>query len=786
MRPLDRKLLRDLWHIKGQALAIALVMGCGIGLFVMMLGLIDSLEATRDAYYDRYRFADVFAGAKRAPEGVAEQLEAIPSVRTVATRIVMDVTLDVPGLTEPATGRLISLPERGPPLLNDLVMRQGRSVAPGRADEVVLSEPFAEANQLALGDRFAATINGRKRTLVVVGVALSPEYVYAIAPGALMPDNRRYGVLWLGRDTLAAAFDLDGAFNSVSLALSREASVASVIEAVDRLLAPYGGLGAYSRADQLSNWFLAGEIDQLRTFARILPTIFLAVATFLLNMILSRLIATERDQIGLLKAFGYSDLSVAWHYLKLVLALAGLGLALGLATGLWLGRLNTALYTEFYRFPFLFYRPSPAVFVAAAAISVAAATLGALSAVRRAVALAPADAMRPAAPPLYRRGLALGGLSRMLDQPSRMILRHLLRWPVRSALTGLGIALALGLLISSLHWVDAIEKLVDDYFFQTMRQDVTVTLVEPRATKVLTDFRHLPGVLAVEPFRAVSAKLRHGHRERREAIQGLVAEPRLSRVLDSQGRPVSLPEDGLLLSTAMAGLLQALPGDRVTIEVLEGRRPVAEVTVAALFESHLGTPVYMHRAALNRLMGEGPAVSGAHLAIDRTQEPILHRQLKDTPAVAGVMLRGAAIRGFQETLAETLNIVIFFYILFGGLLVFGVVYNSARIGLSERGRDLASLRVLGFTRFEVSYILLGELILLTLLALPAGCLIGYGLSWLISSSLENEVYRLPMIIERSTYGLSIAVTLAATLVTCAIVRRRLDRLDLIAVLKTRE
>lgn len=783
MGALNRKLVRDLWHIRGQAVAIALVIGCGLAVFVMALGIIDSLEETRGAYYERYRFADVFASVKRAPEHLVERISRLPGVEAVATRIVKDVTLDVPGLDEPATGRLNSLPERRRPVLNDIVLRIGRWVSAGRPDEAVISEPFAEAHDLAPGDHLSATINGRKRQLQVVGVALSPEYVYAIAPGALMPDDLRFGVLWMGREALAAAFDLDGAFNDVSLALRRDGSTPEVIARLDRLLEPYGGLGAYDRGDQISNWFLSGEIEQLKTMASFLPTIFLAVAAFLLHMIVSRLVATEREQIGLLKAFGYSNAAVGWHYLKLVLAMAALGLVAGLLSGAWLGRAITELYAEIYRFPFLYYRPSPGVYAAAALVSAAAAVIGTLGAVGRAVALPPAEAMRPPPPPMYRLGMMR---AMALDQPSRMILRHMARWPLRTGLTTLGISLAVAVLVTNLHWLDAIEHMVEVYFFDTNRQHVTVTLVEARGPGAVREIERLPGVLVVEPFRSVPVRLRLGQRERRGSIIGIPAEPDLGRVLDADGRPVAIPATGLLLSKTLAELLGARRGTVLTVEAMEGRRPTRQVRVADLFETYLGTPAYMQAAALNRLMLEGPTVSGAHLLTDPKAEPELYRELKDTPAVASVTLQSAAVASFRETLAETLYVIVFFYILFGGLLAFGVVYNSARIALSERGRELASLRVLGFTRFEVSYILLGELALLTLIALPLGCLIGYGLSAMISEAMNTELYRIPMVIDRSTYGVAMLVTVLAVAISSLVVRRRIDRLDLVAVLKTRE
>ncbi|MEM7022984.1 MAG: ABC transporter permease [Pseudomonadota bacterium] len=786
MRALDRKLVRDVWKIRGQALAIALVIGCGIAVFVMTLGMIESLEETRAAYYDRYRFADVFGSAKRAPEHLAERIRALPGVALVAPRIVKDVTLDVAGLDEPATGRLVSVPERSRPVLNDVVLRSGRWVSPGRPDEVIASEPFAEAHGLRPGDHFHATINGHRRRLEIVGIGLSPEFVYAIGPGALMPDNLRFSILWMGHEALAAAFDLEGAFNDVTLRLRRDVSTPEVIARLDDLLEPYGGLGAYDRSDQTSDWFVSGEIDQLRTMATVLPTIFLAVAAFLLNLVVSRLIATEREQIGLLKAFGYGNTAVGWHYLKLVIAMASLGLVLGLMVGGWLGRTMAGFYIEMFRFPFLYYQPSPATYAAAAVVTLGAAVLGTLGAVRKAVALPPAEAMIPPPPPSYRRSLEGHALERLIDQPSRMILRHVFRWPVRSALTTVGIAMAVALMIASLHWLDSIEQMLDVYFYQEQRHDAVVSLEEAQGGGALGSLARLPGVIAAEPFRSVPVRFHQAHLEHRGTITGLPPNSSLQRVLDSAGRGVALPPEGIVLSATLANLIAVEPGDPVTIEVLEGRRPTVDVPVAAVIDNDLGTPAYMDMRALNRLMLEGPTISGAYLLVDGQDEGELYRTLKDTPAVAAVTLRSAAISSFQDTLEETMVFMIAFYVVFGGLLAFGVVYNSARIALSERARELASLRVLGFTRREVSYILLGELLLLTLVALPTGCILGYLLAAGLSAAMETELYRVPFVIEPATYGIGVLVVVVAAMASSIIVRRQINRLDLIEVLKTRE
>jgi len=787
MGALNRKLLRDLWHLRGQVLAIALVVASGVAVLVMSISSIEALDDTAAAYYERYRFAEVFAGVKRAPEKLARRIADIPGVQTVQTRIVKYATLDVAGFAEPVIGQLVSIPEHGQPALNRLALRAGRLVAPAAPDEAVLSEPFAEAHGLAPGDRLRALMNGKKRTLKIVGIALSPEYVYALGPGQLLPDDKRFGVLWMGRAALEAAFDFDGAFNDVSLTLLRGASVDSVIAQLDNLLDRYGGIGAYARADQISNWFLMNELEQLRSIASILPTIFLAVAAFLSNIMIARLIAIERGEIGLLKAFGYGNIAVGWHYAKMVIVMVGIGIVIGWAVGAWLGRINTVLYAEFYRFPFLYFRPSPSVFAIAGLVSMAAALLGTLSAVRTAVMLPPAEAMRPPAPPLYRKTrLRAAWLARWLDQPTRILLRQIVRWPVRSLLTSAGIALALTVLISSMQWLDSIDRIIEIYFQEAQRQDVTVGLGEAQSRAVVGEFARLPGVLATEPGRAVSAKFRVGTHTHRGSIEGVIADPQLSLVYDSAGGALHVPPDGLVLSTILADKLGVGRGDVVDVQVLEGRRPRLRLPVADLFETYIGTPAYMNLAALNRALKEGPRVAYVHLLVDRLAEAALFAELKDLPDVSAVTEKRAAIDAFHDTLAETLVIYVSFFITFACTLAFGVVYNSMRIALSERGREFATLRVLGFGRAEISYILLGEAALLIFVGLPLGCVGGYFLTWFINAGFGNELYRIPVIINPSTFGAATLIGLAAAVFSAGLVRRRLDRLDLISVLKTRE
>ena len=788
MRAINRKVLRDLWHLRGQVLAIGMVVAAGIAALIMSLSTLEALDETTAAYYERYRFGDVFAWVKRAPDSVEQRIAAIPGVRTVQTRVSQYATLDIDGFAEPVMGRFVSLPDGRQPILNQLALRSGRLPEDGADDEVVLNEPFAEAHNLANGDEIVAIINGNRRELRVVGIALSPEFVYALGPGALMPDDRRFGILWMGHKALAAAYDLKGAFNNVSLVLERNTNRAQVIQQLDRVLERYGGVGAIARKDQLSNWFVMNEMEQLKTMSKILPTIFLVIAAFLTNMIMARLIATERGQIGLMKAFGYSNAEVGLHYASFVIGIVFVGSVIGIAAGSWLGRMNTQMYADLFRFPLLLYWPSTSAIAIAVSVSLVSALLGSAGAVRQATRLPPAQAMQPPAPAAFRRmRLWDTGAARWLDQGSRIIVRNILRSPTRSALTTLGVAASVGLLVLAMQWNDALNYLGQSYFFHAQHQDATIGLAEPQSETILHDFEHLPGVLAVEPMRIVSADFSVGPRRHRGSLTGLKEDAWLQPIFDdASAKVVPVPPNGLVLGTVLADKLGVSIGDQVWLDVLEGRRPQISMPVVGLIETYIAMPAFVHIDALNRLLKERPSAEYVNLLIDRRDEAAFYAKLKKLPMVSAVMLRQAAIDSFYGTIVEHIMVFITLFSSLACALGFGVAYNSARIALSERGRELATLRVLGFSRGEISYILLGEIGLLIAVALPLGCLLGRGLSELMGTAFNTELFRVPMVIEPSTYGLSVIVALAATLMSALVVRHRLDHLDLIEVLKTRE
>ena len=740
VKALDRKLLRDLGQLRGQVLTIAMVVACGIASFVTLRSTFTSLEHAKTDFYRRYHFGDVFVHLERAPQLMAGQLETIPGVSRVHTRLVESVTLPIAGGLQPPLAQIVSLPPSGDPPLDRLRLEAGRIVEPGRANEAVLLTAFAERRGLRAGDTLPAIINGERRVLRIVGLATSPEFVYPLPRGGSAGvDDDRFAVLWMDREAVASAFRMEGAFNSAVLALQPGASGPAVLAEVNRLLDPYGGLPAVGRDRQPSNELLEEELEQLNVWATVVPLIFLAVSAFLVNVVLARLVELQRPQIAALKALGYADARVGLHYLQLVTVVVRLG------------------------------------------------ALGATATVRRIAKLPPAEAMRPTAPAVYRPLLVERLGLRLIAPAWRIVLRELEHRPLRTLLSALGIATGVATVIVGQFSDDAFEYVLDMQFSQVSRDDLTVGFYDPVPTRAVRALGHIPGVRRAEAVRTLAARIESGHRWREVPLYGLATGAELRRIISrTDARPVPLPASGLLLTRTLGNILGVTPGDSVSVKALEGERRTYRVAVAGFVDELMGLQAYMRAASLSALIGEEPHATLALLAVDAGGEAGVIRRLNEMPSIAAITSRRAVVTLLRRQSGESMRVVSLVLTLFAVTIAVGIVYNNARVALSLRSRDLASLRVLGFTRGEISRILLGELGLQVLLAIPLGVLLGRWLTSLVIGMVHPERYRFPLVVSSRTYAFAVLVVVAASALSALLVRRRLDRLDLIAVLKTRE
>lgn len=769
------------------AIAVAMVLGCGLSIFVMAVGMRASLERTREEYYSKQHMADLAVSLVRAPERIEADLVAAPGISAVELRIAGFALLDLPGVMEPASARIVSLPPSGRPTVNNLVLARGRWPDPAIADEVLVNEAFAKALDLDMGATLEATLHGRRQTLRIVGIANSPEFVFVSAPGELFPQPDRFAVIWMGHEALSRAYDLQGAFNEAVFRLTPDADQQQVKRSIDAIVERYGSTGVYGRDRMPSDRFLTEELRQLATMAAFLPAFFLVIAAFLVNVALARIIATERSNIGLLKAFGYSDAAVAWHYAKSALLLGAVGALIGSGAGIWLGRLIAAVYRDYYHFPRLDFAAPPWVFLAAWGAAFAAASAGALAAVLNAARIAPASALAPPRPVTFSQSNGFtGALAPYLDAKSRIILRRIVRFPRRSATTVIGIALAIGLLVVARTFPAVMDRLLDVHFSQTNRQDVTLSFIEAREEGVLHAIEQLPGVIHAEPARIDSVILHNGVRRVEEALIGARPGDRLSRLIGAQGEIVPPPVSGVALARALAAKLEVEAGDPIDVEQTRGNRLRTTVRVAAIVDPMVGSSAYMDLDAQALLMREPHQITGANVRLDPAAYEAFNRELKRTPALVGASFLNLAEQSMRRSYDEGVGYMNLVYLSFAAVMAGGVAFSAARVTLAEQERDLATLRVLGFTRLEVSYVLIGELAALAIFAIPAGCVAGTLMANWLMQLFQTDMYSFPYVFNPEGYAFAIAFTLACVAVAALIVRNGIDRLDMVGVLKGRD
>jgi len=788
-RALDQKAIRDLRGLLGQGVTIALVVGAGIGGFIALTTTFSSLRNSQATYYERYRFGDGFAQLERAPESLLPRIERIPGVAGAYSRVVAPVRIPLAdGEGRSAVGQVVTLPPEGFPPLNGVLLREGHLPAPGRSDEALLLDTFAKRWGFTPGDTVRVVLNGSLRPVRITGLATSPEFIYPVpAGGALIPDEERFAVFWMDRSGAAPLFQMEGAFNDLVLRFHRGTSERQLLAQVDALLEPYGGRGAVGRALQPSHFILEGELAQLRQFALVVPLIFLGVAAFLLNVVLSRLLHLQRTQIAALKALGYRHREIAVHFVKIMSGILFAGVVLGCGLGAWLGGAMTRLYGSFFGFPVLVYQLGWRAPLFGVSITLVAGTLGIWGTLRAVLRLSPAEAMAPEPPARYRPTLLERvGLGRWVGPAGRMVLREVGRRPIRTLLSALGIAFSLAILVVARYSGDALEFLIETQFFRAWREDVTVTFNQPLPERAIRELLSFPGVQRAEGVRITAARVFAGHRWRDLPLQGYPSGSLLRQLVAADGSVFPLPNGGIVLTSKLAEVLGIGVGDPIRVALREGRADTVQWVVSGLVDEMFGLQGHLRLEDLNALLREEPRVTQALLTVDPRRFEELERKLAESPGVADVVRRDTLIRRFREQSGELLLVMQWILTLFASVIAVGVVYNNARVAVSIRERDLASLRVIGFTRGEISSILLGELAIQVLLSIPLGLWIGVQLCEGIASTVDPERYRLPLVLTPGTYAYAVSVVLAASLTNALWVRRRLDHLDLIGVLKTRE
>lgn len=792
MTVLDRKLLRDLRHSGGLLLAITSIMAVGVACYVALGFAYRNLSRAKHRYYADCRMADFSVEVKKAPVSELAAVARLPGVVEVRPRIQFFATVDIERSPEPLNGIVISLPDRRQPTINDVLLRRGGYFSDTRANEVIVNEKFARFHGLAPGQWIHLILNNRRQELFIVGTAMSSEFTYLVGPGAIMPDPEHLGVFYLKHSYAEEVYDMDGACNQVLGLLSPELRdrPQETMRRAERLLDSYGVFTTVPLEQQPSNRFLSNEIAGLRAFGVIDPLIFLTVAALVLNVLMTRLTEQQRVIVGTLKAIGYLDRQVFAHFLKFGLAIGVLGGLLGGGLGYLISMGMTGLYRKFFEFPTLDNRFYLDIFVQGILVSLTCALAGSVHGARAVLRLEPAVAMRPR-PPAQGGKIWLerfGAFWHSLSFAWRMTLRNLVRQRFRTAAGVFAAMMGAGMSVNALMLVAATQFLIDFQFYQVQRSDIDLNFKDERSEAALSEARQLPGVDRAEPQLGIGCTFVNGSHSYKGGITGLARDARLTVPYDLKGRRLRIPESGIVMSRKLAELLYLSRGDDVEIRPTKGLRQPRRVPVVAIADSYIGLTAYADIGYLSRLVSEELAMSGVQLAIDTRRESIvsLYRELKRLPGVQSVNSRADAVANVQETLIKNQKVFIGLLVLFAGVIFFGSVLNSSLIGLAEREREVATLRVLGYTEWQVGHLFLRESLLVNTVGTLLGMPLGYLLNWGITVAYDTDLFRIPVVDPTQSCLATFVIGGVFALVAHAVVQRAIFRMDWLEAMKTKE
>ena len=782
MRVLWRKLARELWLRKGSLLALVAIVTIGEGCLTGLACTYFDMDLARERFYRENRLAHFSVDFKRAPLAVLEELRELPNVAQLEARISLPVRVEWEG--DLLSGTVHSLPTDHQPLNNALSLTQG-GWFDGEGPETILNEAFGRAHGLGAGSRLRVLLQGQEQQLAIVGRARSPEYVYVISPGSgVVPDPGRTPILYAPFGYLQEQGDLEGACNQVLGTVADRAQLQNTLTILQERLEPYGVLQATADSEQSSVQVLAGELQGLKISSTMLPGICLAVAALVLNVVMGRMVAQQRVVIGTLRALGYTAWQVAGHYLMIGLCIGGTGAVCGLVMGMWLQRTMVALYAQFYELPTIRAGFYPQLLGLGVLICLGFACLGTWGGARSALRLEPAESMRPA-PPEVGGAVFLEGwgwLWRRLSFGSKMVIRTLLRNPFRCVVTAFGSAMATALMVEAFCLGDSIKFLNDYEFRRTSHQDVTVSLREPRHWQSLSELGKLAGVEVVEGQLNVGCDMTLGPRSRRVSLTGLAPDAQLYTPLDQRGHPVRPLDQGLVLSSRAATVLQARVGDTIRVRPLVGERRESNCVVTQIVDTYLGMGAYCDLSYLSRLIGEERAASSVLM---RTSSS-LGSHMAARPWVVGLNWRLSSYTKMKATLDQSLGTSLGILSTFAALLSFGSVLNLALVSLAERSREVGTFRVLGLTPVEVARIFVMESYVLNGLGILAGLPLGFLLVQMITRSYDTDFFRFPTLIPIHRIVLSVALMLVFITLAQLVVLRMVRSWPWLDALKVRE
>jgi putative ABC transport system permease protein len=782
VKMLRRALRRDVRARIGQFAAIWATVVLGVALFAASYDAFGNLTASYRGMYDDLAFADIWA-TSGDPAGVASAMGAVPGVEATDTRSVGEVPVKVGSHDQLA--RLVGLPDGREPDVNRVMLLRGSQIEAGRDDQVLAEqhlgwEPGTTVRVLA-ADGW--------RTATVVGVVASPEYLWpARSRQEVLVPWDQWGVLF-APEALVTSLPPGTVHGEAMARLAPDAPDGTLAE-VRAAAVSAGAISTMSRDEQPSNAALREDLDGFGEMSVAFPALFLLAGALALAILLGRMVATQRVQIGVLTANGLSRRQVLLHYLGFGVAVGVAGSVPGVILGGLLAAAVSRLYTAAISVPVTVVQVRPTTIIAGLVIGIAAAAAAAFVPARRAAATAPAEAMRGTGP-AGRGGLSLAERLlpplRRLPARWRFALRAPGRNPRRTLSTVIGVALAATLILVSAGMIDTVQILLDRQFRVVQREDAAVGLAEPVAASDVARILAAPGVARAEPGLTVPAAIVHGDRRYATSVVGFEPGTTMHGFRAPGGDLVELPAEGLMLGTAMRDLLDVGVGDMVTVVATDGGGR-ADLTVAGFVDEPFGTYAYASLASVAPLAGQpasDPMVATGYVQYEAGADPAaVAAGLSALPEVAAVV-DTRALYAMAQDLMGLFYAFVGLALVFGGVIAFAVVFTTMNANIAERTPELAALRTLGMSRRSVSWLVTAENMALTTIGLVPGLVVGYAAAAVFMASFSSDLFQFGLEVRPTTFVLTAAVILVVGLASQVPALRGIARIDLAKVVRER-
>lgn len=789
---LFNKLLRTIWNTRGQFLSLTIVVSLGIMTYICMSNTYYNLQNNMAKFYLECDFADYYFQVASVPQQVVDQIKAIPGVSEAAGRVIKDIPA-IKQDRERATVRVVGYPLPLNKTINRLHMYSGRvfSEQPLNGSmEAVTDAQFAAANKLSPGSTLIVVANGREVPLTVIGTGTTPEFSYPVKDiTTMLNDPSRFGVIMLSQNQAQKLLNSVGQVNSIVIKLAPGSNVYRVKEEVKSILKPYGYQGDYAKKDQSSNAFLRDQLRQLRAETRVIPTIFLIVAVAIQFVMLGRMIKTHRLQIGIMKALGYSDGQIIWHYTSYALLIGLTGTAVGILAGLGLSRYLTNVYLSFYNLPHYANKAYSGAILVAILLGVGVGLVSGWLASRRIVSINPSESMRPE-PPTKGRKVVFEQWRWFWNRISsswKMALRGIGRHPTRFWVTVMGVAFATGLLVVSMFFHDSIGSIEQRAYYTEQNFDLMAKFSSPLDEKTTGLIAKINGVTWAEPIIEIPVRITSNQKSSDIILQGLPSDCRMKVVEGKNGQQLYVPPLGMVVGLKTAEKLNLKVGDLIQVETKLGigSNQVSTVRVAGISRQAAGKNAFASMKTASELLRENHLVSGVMMTVDPGRYQAVEAALSEMPGVADIVSRDKEVKNFNRNM-DSLQVTMKILTLFAVLLGCAISYNSSVISFNERCRELATLRVIGMKSSEIASILGNETILQCFLGLCLGLPLGRLLAEGVARMVSSEVYEFQAMVFTKTYTTSVALTIAFVLAGFLVAVRGVKQLNLLEILKNRD